>query len=149
MSEESKQSLFERFAKLIVPVAATVGVFFQQKQRTVALSLVALAVISLLVGEVPKLRARLRERGARKNEEKAATLALDELKVGFKNSLNSPLRKLLTRSMASFLVGYVNRTSHISSRYTFHRYSCSLISLEYSQLVQMSASRAVRFSNSP
>jgi len=80
VSDESKQSLFERFAKLIVPVAATVGVFFQQKQRTVALSLVALAVISLLVGEIPKLRARLRERRARKDEEKAAAIALDELK---------------------------------------------------------------------
>jgi hypothetical protein len=80
MSDESKQSLFERFAKLIVPVAATVGVFFQQKQKGVAFSLVALAVISLLVGEVPKLRARLRERRARKDEEQAAKLALDELK---------------------------------------------------------------------
>jgi hypothetical protein len=54
--------------------------FFQQKQRTVALSLVALAVISLLVGEVPKLRARLKERTARKNEEHVAALALDELR---------------------------------------------------------------------
>lgn len=80
VSDESKQSLFERFAKLVVPVVATVGVFFQQNHRTVALSLVALAVISLLVGEVPKLRTRLRERRARKNEEKAAAIALDELR---------------------------------------------------------------------
>jgi hypothetical protein len=80
VSDESKQSLFERFAKLIVPVAATVGVFFQQKQQTVALSLVALAVTSLLVGEVPKLRARLKERRAKKDEEMVAALALDEVK---------------------------------------------------------------------
>ena len=80
MSEESKESLFERFTKLIVPLVATVGVFFQQKQKTVALSLVALAVISLLVGEVPKLRAQLKERRARKDEERAAALALDDLK---------------------------------------------------------------------
>lgn len=80
MSDESKQSLYERFAKLIVPVIATIGVFFQQKQRAVALGLVAVAVISLLAGEVPKLRARLKERRDRKNEENAAALALDDLK---------------------------------------------------------------------
>jgi hypothetical protein len=80
MNDEPKQSLYERFAKLIVPVIATIGVFFQQKQRAVALGLVAVAVISLLAGEVPKLRARLKERRARKDEEKAAAMALDDLK---------------------------------------------------------------------
>ena len=80
VSDESKQSFFERFAKVIVPLVATIGVFFQQKQRTVALSLIALAIISLLIGELPKLRARLKKRTARKDEEKAAALALDELK---------------------------------------------------------------------
>ena len=80
VSDESKQSFFEQFAKVIVPLVATIGVFFQQKQRTVALSLIALAIISLLIGELPKLRARLKKRTARKDEEKAAALALDELK---------------------------------------------------------------------
>ena len=80
MSDESKQGLFERFTKLIVPLVATVGVFFQQKQRTVALGLIAVAVISLLIGEIPKLRTRLKERRARRDEEKSAALAMDELK---------------------------------------------------------------------
>jgi hypothetical protein len=53
VSDESKQSIFERFTKLIVPLVATIGVFFQQKQRTVALGLVAVAVISLLVAVMP------------------------------------------------------------------------------------------------
>lgn len=80
MSDDPKQSLFERFAKLIVPLVATIGVFFQQKQRTVALGLVALAVVSLLIGEIPKLRAQLQQRRARKDEEKIAALALDDLR---------------------------------------------------------------------
>jgi hypothetical protein len=80
VSDESKQGLFERFTKLIVPLVATVGVFFQQKQRTVALGLIAVAVISLLIGEIPKLRTRLKERRARRDEEKSAALAMDELK---------------------------------------------------------------------
>jgi hypothetical protein len=80
VSDESKQSLFERFTKLIVPLVATIGVFFQQKQRAVALGLVAVAVISLLVGEIPKLRTRLKEHRAHKDEEKAAALAMDELR---------------------------------------------------------------------
>ena len=80
MSDEPKQSLFERFAKLIVPVVATIGVFFQQKHWAVAMGLIALAVISLLIGEVPKLWRWLNERRARKHEEKIAEQAFDDLK---------------------------------------------------------------------
>ena len=44
--------------------------------------------------------------------------------------------------MASFGVVSANRTPHISIHYTYHFYSCLLISLGYSQLAQMNASRA-------
>src|SRR5579871_5621260 len=80
MTEESKQSLFERFARLIIPIVATVGVFFQQKQKTVALGLIAVAIISLLGGEGPKVWRWFRDRKAQKVEERIAVQAMDELK---------------------------------------------------------------------
>ncbi len=77
---ESKRSVFEWFTQLAVPLVATIGAFFQQKQRLVALGLIALAVISLLVSGIPKLRAWLKERRLRKKEKAIAETALDELK---------------------------------------------------------------------
>ena len=80
MSDESKQSLFEKFTQRVVPLVATIAAFFQQKQKSVALSLIGLAIVSLLISEVPKVKAWLRRRRARKSEEQIAALALDELR---------------------------------------------------------------------
>ena len=92
---ESKRSLFEWFTQLAVPLVATIAAFFQQKQRMVALGLIALAVISLLVSGIPKLRTWLKQRKLRKSEERISAGALDELKdwihkfFEFSNTQNS------------------------------------------------------------
>lgn len=77
---ESKRSVFEFFTQLAVPLIATIVAIFQEKQRAVALSLIALAVVSSLVSGIPRLRAWLKERRLRKKEEAIAATALDELK---------------------------------------------------------------------
>jgi hypothetical protein len=79
VSDEPK-SLFEKFGQRIVPVVATIAALLSQKQKALALSLAGVAVISLLVSEVPRLRRWIKERRARKDEEKIAALALDDLK---------------------------------------------------------------------
>lgn len=79
MSDEPK-SLFEKFTQRIVPLVATMVAVFQQ-QKSVALGLIGLAIVSLLISEVPTLWAWLKKRSARKREQKTAAQALDELKV--------------------------------------------------------------------
>ncbi len=79
VSDEPK-SLFEKFGQRIVPLVATIAALVSQKQKALALSLAGVAIVSLLVSEVPRLWVWLKERRARKDEEKAAAMALDELR---------------------------------------------------------------------
>ncbi|MGA2426376.1 MAG: hypothetical protein ABSG07_20435 [Terriglobales bacterium] len=80
MSKESKRSVFEWCTQVIIPILATIAIFFQLQQRTVALSLVALAVVSVLIGGVPQVLGILRRRRLRKKEESVAATSLDSLK---------------------------------------------------------------------
>ncbi len=80
MNGNPKRSVFEWCTQIIVPVLATIAIFFQLQQRIVALSLVALAVISLLVSVVPQARRMLKQRRLRENEESIAGIAFDDLK---------------------------------------------------------------------
>lgn len=80
MNGESKKSLFDWFAQVIVPLAAAVAALLALKQRTVAIGLLALAVVSVLVSSVPKWRRWIQERKARKHEENVAALALQDLR---------------------------------------------------------------------
>lgn len=95
MADTSKRSVFEWFTQIAVPLVATIAAFFRQEQRAVALSLIALAVVSLLVSSVPRIRGWLKERRLRKNEEALAETALDDLKnwihkfLEFANTENS------------------------------------------------------------
>jgi hypothetical protein len=79
VSDEPK-SLFEKFTQRIVPFVATIAALLSQKQKVLALSLAGVAILSLLVSEVPRLWKWLQERRARKHEEKIAAQALDDLK---------------------------------------------------------------------
>jgi len=79
VSDEPK-SLFEKFTQRIVPFVATIAALLSQKQKALALSLAGVAILSLLVSEVPRLWKWLQERRARKHEEKITAQALDDLK---------------------------------------------------------------------
>lgn len=79
MSHEPK-SLFEKFGQLIVPLVATIGALLSQRQRALALTLGAVAIVSLCVSEVPKLWRWIRKAQARTREERIAAQALDQLK---------------------------------------------------------------------
>lgn len=80
VSDEPK-SLFETFGQRIVPLVATIGALLSQKQKALALTLGAVAIVSLCVSEIPSLFRWLKKRRARKQEEKIAAQAQDELKV--------------------------------------------------------------------
>lgn len=78
VSDEPK-SLFEKITRFL-PLVATIGALLSQKQKALALTLGGVAVLSLLLSELPRLWKWLGERRARKHEEKIAAQALDDLK---------------------------------------------------------------------
>jgi hypothetical protein len=79
MSEQSKRTVFEWFAQILVPLVSAI-LAIQQKQRAITIGLIVLAVVSSLVSGVPKLLNWLKDRKQKKRERLDATAALDELK---------------------------------------------------------------------
>jgi hypothetical protein len=77
MSEE-KKSLFERYAQFIVPVVVAVASVFP-KQKSVALSLVALAFVSLAASTVPWLLKQLKQRRLAHRERLQVVAATTEI----------------------------------------------------------------------
>jgi hypothetical protein len=78
MSEE-KKSLFERYAQFVVPVVVAVASVFP-KQKSVALSLVALAFVSLAASVIPWLLKKLKRRRLDRQERSQAAAAMAEIR---------------------------------------------------------------------
>jgi hypothetical protein len=80
MNEQSKRTVFEWFAQILVPLVLAILAVLQKQQRGLAIGLVILAVVSSLVSGVPRLMKWFEGRKQKKQDRLNATAALDDLK---------------------------------------------------------------------
>lgn len=83
MDDSPKRGFFELFTQLLVPLAAlvaTIAVIFQQKPRTIALSLIAVAFLSLLISEAPRAKGWFKQWKLRRKEQAVSATAFEDLK---------------------------------------------------------------------
>jgi hypothetical protein len=83
MEDSPKRGFFEWFTQLLVPLAAlvaTIAVIFQQKPRTIALSLIGVAFLSLLISEGPKANRSFKQWKVRRRQQAVSATAFEDLK---------------------------------------------------------------------
>jgi len=76
---EEKKNLLERYAQTLVPAAAVVATLFFQKQRSVALGLIALGLVSFAASTVPWVRKKVRQRRLAHQEKLQAATSMTEM----------------------------------------------------------------------
>ena len=83
VGDSPKRGFFEWFTQLLVPLAAlvaTIAVSLQQKPRTIVLSLIGVAFLSLLISEAPRARKWFEQWRLRRKERAVSATAFEDLK---------------------------------------------------------------------
>jgi hypothetical protein len=80
VDDSPKRSFFEFVTLVIVPLVATIASIVQQKQRTVALILAAVAVLSLLISGAPKVKRWFKQWRLRRKERAVSAMAFEDLR---------------------------------------------------------------------
>jgi hypothetical protein len=76
---EEKKSLFERYAQTIVPAAAAIATVFFHNQKSVAIGLITLALVSLALSTIPWLAKKLRQLRLARQEGRRVAAAMVEM----------------------------------------------------------------------
>lgn len=79
MDDSPKRRVFE-YAQLTVPLVALVASLIFQHQRTFAFGLMAVALVSLLIGEGPRAKKRFKKWKVRRKEQTVSVAAFENLK---------------------------------------------------------------------